>query len=88
MHATVMPGVVGKILNTVFLFQKYTQISPERFDHLLKLAEPLISKQVPNFQKPISAGKRLSITLQFLATGESQQSCHFNIVWENLQYQM
>ena len=46
-------------------------MSPERFDHLLNLVEPLISKQETNFWKPISVGKKIYITLRFFATGES-----------------
>ena len=53
-------------------------MSPDRFDHLLGLVEPLITKQTTNFHQPISAGERLSLTLRFLATGESQQSLSFS----------
>ena len=49
-------------------------MSPDRFDHLLSLVSPIISKQSTNFREPISAGERLAITLRFLASGESQQS--------------
>ena len=53
-------------------------MSPERFEHLLKLVEQLISKQKANFWKSISTGERLSITLRFFATGKSQQSLLFS----------
>ena len=52
-------------------------MSPHRFDHLLSLIEPFITKKSTNFREPISAGERLSLTLRFLATGESQQSLSF-----------
>ena len=55
-------------------FYRYLRMSPERFDALLGLVEPLISKQRTNFREPISAAERLSVTLRSLATGESQQS--------------
>ena len=52
-------------------------MSPERFDHLLSLVDPIISKKDTNFRKAISAGERLAVTLRFLASGESQQSLSF-----------
>ena len=36
-----------------------------------------MKKETTNFREPISASERLSITLRFLATGESQQSLSF-----------
>ena len=66
-----MSCVVGKILNNVFLFQRY------KHDHLLEFLEPLISKE-KFFWKSISVGERLSVTLQFLSTPESQQSLLFS----------
>ena len=59
-------------------FYRYLRMSPERFDALLGLVEPLISKQQTNFREPISAAERLSVTLRFLSTGESQQSLSFS----------
>ena len=46
-------------------------MSPHRFDHLLSLIEPFITK------KSTCAGERLPLTLRSLATGESQQSLSF-----------
>ena len=66
------------LLYQVILYARYTRMSPDRFDHLLGLVEPLITKQTTNFRAPISAGERLSFTLRFLATGESQQSLSFS----------
>ena len=57
---------------------KYMRMSPERFEHLLSLIEPIVTKQTTNLREPISAGERLSVTLRFLATGESQQSLSFS----------
>ena len=56
---------------------RYMRMSPDRFEHLLSLIEPLVKKETTNFREPISASERLSITLRFLATGESQQSLSF-----------
>ena len=46
-------------------------MSPDRFDHLLSLIEPIVTKESTNLREPISAGERLSITLRFLATGDA-----------------
>ena len=53
-------------------------MSPERFDVLLGIVEPLITKEITDFRDPISPAERLSLTLWFLATGESQQSLSFS----------
>ena len=60
------------------LFFRYHRMTPTRFEHLLSLVEDRITKQKTQFRKPISARERLSITLRFLATGESQQSLSFS----------
>ena len=52
-------------------------MSPNRFEHLLSLIAPLISKQTTWFGKPISAEQRLVVTLRYLTTGETQQSLSF-----------
>ena len=53
-------------------------MSPERFDALLEMVEPLVRRKRTNFREPISPAERLSLTLRFLATGESQQSLSFS----------
>ena len=52
-------------------------MSPDRFDHLLSLVEPAITKQNNNYRQPISAAERLCLTIRFLASGDSQQSLSF-----------
>ena len=41
------------------------------------MVSPLISIQTTNFRKAIPAGERLSLTLRYLASGESQISLSF-----------
>ena len=53
-------------------------MSPERFDHLLSLVGPLISKLATRFRNPISPSERLAVALRYLATGDSQQSQSFD----------
>ena len=57
---------------------RYFRMSPDRFNHLLSLVEPLIKKSETKFRKPISAGERLAVTLRFLATGDSQQTLSYS----------
>ena len=52
-------------------------MSPERYDHLLRLVSPLIKKQDTNLREAIPAGERLAVLLWFLASGESRQSLSF-----------
>lgn len=52
-------------------------MSKERFDHLLWLVSPLITKQDTRFRKAIPANERLALTLRYLASGESQVSLSF-----------
>ena len=53
-------------------------MSPDRFEHQLSLVAPLISKKSTKLRPPISAAERLTLTLRYLATGDSQQSQSFN----------
>ena len=53
-------------------------MSAERFEHLLAMVAPLISKQDTYFRKCISVAERLALTLQFRATGDAQQSLSFS----------
>ena len=53
-------------------------MSPERFDHLLGLVGPVISRQTTNFRSAISPGERLAITLRYLVTGNPMQTISFN----------
>ena len=57
---------------------RYFRMSPNRFQHLLGLVSPLISKKDTNMQKVITTEERLALTLRFLATGDSQQSLSFS----------
>ena len=52
-------------------------MSPNRFQHLLELVRPLITKDT-KMRKAITAEERLAVTLHFLATGDSQQSLSFS----------
>ena len=52
-------------------------MSSERFDHLKNILKPLITKQSTNLRDAIFTGEKLSLTLRFLASGESEQSLSF-----------
>ena len=66
------------LLVLLLLFSRYMRMSPERFDYLLSLVSPLISKHTTKLREPISAAERLALTLRFLASGNSQQSMLFS----------
>lgn len=53
-------------------------MTPQRFEHLLSLVAPLISKKSTKLRSSISAAERLTLTLRYLASGDSQQSQAFN----------
>ena len=52
-------------------------MSPERFEHLLSVVGPVLTKKSCRSRQTISAAERLMVTLRFLATGDSQQSQSF-----------
>nr|XP_015192141.1 PREDICTED: uncharacterized protein LOC102689759 [Lepisosteus oculatus] len=52
-------------------FRELLRMTAEEFDFLLERVSPLISKQDTKLRKAITARERLSVTLRFLATGES-----------------
>jgi len=53
-------------------------MSPERFQHLLGLVGPLITKKTCRSREVITPQERLMVTLRYLAEGEAQQSQAFN----------
>lgn len=53
-------------------------MSPQRFEHLLTLVGPSITKQDTSLRKSISAVERLVVTLRFLASGDAQQSMSYS----------
>ena len=63
--------------NTCYRIQRYKGSKVQTLS-VCECVEPLISKQETNFWKSISAGERLSVTLRFLITAESQQSLLFS----------
>ena len=54
------------------------RMSPKRFDHLLSLVAPFITKEHCRSRTPVSASERLCLCLRYLATGETQQSLSFS----------
>ena len=56
-------------------------MTPERFEHLLGLVGGLLQKQNTNFKKSISPAEHLTLTLRYLATGDSQQTIYISYVF-------
>lgn len=55
-------------------FRKFFRMSPQQFDILLEKVRPFITKKDTNFRKAISVETRLTITIRFLASGDSYRS--------------
>ena len=49
-------------------------MAPDRFEHLLSLVGPIITKKDTRMRKAIGPAERLSLTLHYLAYGDSRQS--------------
>nr|XP_060636290.1 uncharacterized protein LOC132777828 isoform X1 [Anolis sagrei ordinatus]XP_060636291.1 uncharacterized protein LOC132777828 isoform X1 [Anolis sagrei ordinatus] len=52
-------------------YKRWLRVTEEQFDHLLHEISPRIQKQKTKFGEPISAAERLTITLRYLATGNT-----------------
>ena len=74
-------------------------MSHDRLDHLLTLSGDKIQKQTTHVREPISPVESLSLVLQFLTSGDSQQSLCFSYrvgkstasnmiqyTWDGMQY--
>ena len=53
-------------------------MSPKRYNHLLGMVAPFITKKDTRLRKSISADERLSLTLRYLASGSMQESLSFS----------
>ena len=47
------------------------RMTPAQFDHLLSLVEAHITKETTNMRMPIDPSQRLTLTLMYLASGDS-----------------
>lgn len=55
-------------------FRKFFRMLPEQFDFLHEKVGPIIAKKDTNFRKAISSETRLTITVRYLASGDSYHS--------------
>ncbi|XP_065679092.1 putative nuclease HARBI1 [Hydra vulgaris] len=58
-------------------FYRFYRISPERYEHLLSMVAPSVTKKSCRSRQTISPSERLTVTLRYLATGGSQQTQSF-----------
>ncbi|KAG0711267.1 hypothetical protein GWK47_020993 [Chionoecetes opilio] len=75
-------NVFNNLLKEMFLedsrgFYEFHRMSKDNFVKLLNLVSPLIRKQDTKLRKAVSPAQRLSVTLRYLATGESRRSLEF-----------
>ena len=54
------------------------RMSPDRYEYLLSIVGPKLQRQKTHLREPISPSERLTLSLQYLASGESQQSLSFS----------
>lgn len=59
-------------------FQTFLRMNKETFDKLLTLILPIIKKQDTLMRNSLSARDKLTITLRFLATGETYRSLMYS----------
>ncbi|CAB3978282.1 Hypothetical predicted protein [Paramuricea clavata] len=59
------------------IFRQYHRFDINSFRKILRMVEPYIKKKDTVMRVSISPGERLSVTLRFLATGESFRSLSF-----------
>lgn len=76
-------GVLSMVHNELSLedksnFRNYLRMDITTFNTLLEMISPAIEKKNTHLRESISARDRLTITLRFLATGESYQSLSFS----------
>ena len=57
------------------------RMTPEFFEMIKTRLEPCLTRQVTNYRAPISVGEKLTLTIRYLATGESYTSlsCQFRV---------
>lgn len=59
-------------------FNRFFRMRHDLFDQLVELVTPYIQRQNTNMRQCISPKERLSLTLRFLATGESYRSLEYS----------
>ena len=62
-------------------FTNFMRMTPEFFERIKTRLEPHLARQATNYRAPISVGKKLALTIRYLATGESYTSlsCQFRV---------
>ncbi|XP_047135391.1 uncharacterized protein LOC101237669 [Hydra vulgaris] len=62
-------------------FYRFYRMSPERYEHLLSMVAPSITKKPCRSRQTLSPSERLTVTLRYLATGDSQltQAFYFRL---------
>lgn len=58
-------------------FKNFLRMDGDAFDEILELVSPWIKKKRTNMRDPISPSQRLSITLRYLATGNTFEDLKF-----------
>ena len=65
-------------------FKHFLRMDQNCFDELLEMVKPQKQKQDTNMRKSITAGKKLALTLRYLATGEFIAPALLNILYTSI----
>lgn len=57
--------------------RNFTRMSLEDFEYLLSQVDPIIRKMDTNVREAVTSRERLTVTLRFLATGDSYSSLQY-----------
>ena len=59
-------------------FENFVRIKPELFNEIMDRLTPIPSKQTISMRDPLSVGLKLTVTLRFLASGNSYTSLQYS----------
>ena len=59
-------------------FYHYFHMTPQRFDALLGLVGPSITRKATKMRDPVPPGERLAVTLRYLTSGDAMQIIAFS----------
>lgn len=62
------------------LYRNFVRLGPGLFHEIVERVRPYLQRQYTNFRRPLTVGHRVSITLRFLATGDSYKSLGYSFV--------
>lgn len=71
-------NLVTELRSDIVRFFNFHRMTPAKFDELLALVEPIITKKHVT-REPLPPGLKLSLTLRYLASGNSMASLYYTV---------